>query len=236
MDLRLSVTHILLAAFLGLGVYTALQFAPPSSVTVVGEAKSQQKTQVATYTAGVSSVSDDKDAAVSEVNKKMDTIIQAVKDFGIKSEDIKTQNLSVYQMEQPYYEEGVQKTKPGQWRVSNDISVKLKDVNRASELADLLTKSGATNVYGPSFTTDDTQEAEVGLVDQAIKNATEKADAIAKASGKKLGKVITVSEGSSSSGIYPFISEKSIAGGGGSSVEPGSQTVSKSVTVTFELD
>lgn len=240
MDLRVTLTHLFLAAFLALGIFTVYDYSGnrfgykrDSKVTVTGEAKSQQKTQVATFNAGVSVTNDNKDTAVGEVNKKIQVVIDAVKGFGIKEEDIKTQNLSIYQMDETYYEEGSPKSRPGQWRVSNDVSIKLRDIERASSLVDLLTKSGATSVYGPSFALDDTQEAEADLVDQAIKNAREKAEAMAKASGRKLGKVVTVSEGASSPpGIFA-LSER--GGGGGAPIEPGSQTVSKTVTVTFEL-
>src|SRR3989344_3023301 len=57
---------------------------PVGSVTVVGEAKSQEKTQVALYSAGVNAYGDDKQVAVNDVNKKVEAIIQAVKEFGVK--------------------------------------------------------------------------------------------------------------------------------------------------------
>src|SRR3989344_7683013 len=134
MDLRLSLTHILLAVFLSLGLFTAHQFLPDAKVTVIGEAKSEQKTQVATFNAGVMVVLNDKDGAVAEVNSKMELIIKSVKEFGVDANDIKTQSLSIYKQEQPTN---------GEWRISNDISIKLRDIGKASELADLLTKSRA---------------------------------------------------------------------------------------------
>lgn len=205
------------------------------TVTVVGEAKSQLKNQVANFNAGVSSVTDDKDKAIKEVNQKVEALITAIKDFGITSRDIKTQSLSVFQQEETYYDNAVQKQRPGQWRVNNTIDITLRDVDRASALADLLTKSGATNVYGPNFTIDNTIQPETSLLYDAMKNAREKADIIAKASGKKLGKVISVTEGFSQPGIMPMMfAEK--AGGAGAPVEPGSKTISKSVTVVFGLE
>lgn len=224
MDLRVTLTHIFLAAFLLFGVYTVFEY-KDDSVTVTGEAKSEQKTQVATFNAGVMVISDNKESAVNEVNTKMEAIIASVKNFGVEAKDIKTQNLSIYQQEQP---------RTGEWRVSNDISIKLRDVDKATDLTSLLTASGATSVYGPSFTVDDTGQAESGLVEQAIKNAREKAEIMAAASGRKVGKVVKISEGYSAPGLYPM-AERSMAGGGGAPLEPGSQTVTKSVTVVFEL-
>lgn len=205
---------------------------PSSTITVVGTAKTQQKSQIATFTAGVNVVNDNKETAINEANKKIEDIIDAVKNFGIPSDDIKTQNLSVYQQEETYYEEGRQKSRPGQWRVSNSIEIKLRNVDQASDLADLLSRSGATNVYGPNFSLDDTKEAETELIDQAMEDATKKAEAISKASGKSLGKVLSVAEGYQPVSIYTALRAE---GGGGGGVEPGTGTVQKVLTVTFEL-
>lgn len=208
------------------------KLAPGDTVTVVGEAKTKQKNQKATYSAGVNAVSDNKDTAVADVNRKTQAIIDAAKAFGIKSEDIKTQNLNVYQGEETYYEEGRQKVRPGQWRVSNTVEITLGEVDRAQGLTDLLTKSGATNIYGPNFTLDDTADAESGLIEEAIKNAREKAMRVAAASGRKLGKMSSFTEGYQPVAVYRM--EGGGAGGGGG-LEPGTGTVTKTVTVTYEL-
>jgi uncharacterized protein YggE len=226
----------------GLGIYFMprmdwgkFRWLPAETVTVSGEAKSQQKNQIATFTAGVDAVNDSKDNAVKDVNTKMEALIKAAKDFGINQNDIKTQSLSFYQNEETYYDNGVQKSRKGQWRVSNSIEITLREIDKASAMADMLASSGANNVYGPNFQFDDTSEFENSLFDQAIKNAQKKAETIATASGRKLGKVISVNEGSGGANIYPVYAMKGAEGGGGAPVEPGSGTVSKSVTVVFEL-
>jgi len=211
------------------------QITSGDTLTVVGEAKSQQKTQVATFSAGVSSVNDDKQTAVNEVNRKVEAIIEAVKEFGIKAEDIKTQSLNVYQNQEQYYEEGRQKVRPGQWNVSNTIEIKLRDVDRASDLAGILTKSGATNVYGPNFTFEDTTAAETALIAEAFKNAHDKATLMANVVGRKLKGVRSFSEGYQTQPIGVLRMEAG-GGGGGAPTEPGSGTVSKTVTVVFELE
>lgn len=210
-----------------------LALTPAETVTVTGTADSQERNQIASFSAGVTSVNDNRDTAVNEVNTKTETIIAAVKDFGIPEADIQTQNLSINQNEEVFYSEGAQRSRPGQWRANNSIEVTLRDIDRASALADLLTKSGATNVYGPNFRTQDTDQAENALLEEAIEAARTKADIIAGAAGKTLGEIITVTEGTGSQPILPF--ESRGMGGGGAPVEPGTTTVSKTVTVIFEL-
>ncbi|MGB9706470.1 MAG: SIMPL domain-containing protein [Microgenomates group bacterium] len=210
-----------------------IEFLPAKTITVTGEAQTKEKNQIATFTAGVYAVNDNKDQAITEVNQKVNKIIEEIKNFGIKAEDIKTSNLSIYQQEETYYEEGRQKTRPGQWRVSNNIDITLRKVDRASDLANLLGKSGANNVYGPNFSLEDVKETETALLKEAIENARKKAEEIAKNSGVKIKRVISISEGSSQT-YYPLTFEA--RGGGGAPIEPGTSTVGKTVVVVFEIE
>lgn len=207
---------------------------PARTVTVVGEARNQKKSEIASFSAGVNAVNDSKEKAISEVNEKTAAIIASVKEFGIKAEDIKTQNLNIYQNQETYYEDGRQKQRPGQWSVSNSIEIKLRDVDRANSLADLLGKSGANNVYGPNFSLDDNPDEANSLFSEAVDNAKTKAENVAKSSGKKLGSILSITEGVTSSGPVPLY-RMDAGGGGGAGLEPGTGTVSKSVTVVFEL-
>ena len=214
-----------------------IRWQEPETITVTGEAKSIQKNQRASFSAGVDSVLVDKDKAVKEVNTKVEELIKVVKNFGIPEEDIKTQSLSVYQQEESYYEEGVQRNRKGQWRVSNSIEIVLREVGKASELATLLTSSGATNVYGPNFSFEDTSEAKKDLFKAAMDDAKEKAAMLAKASGREIGKVVSIVEGGNySSSPFSAVKMNEGMGGGGSPIEIGSETVNQSLTVVFELE
>lgn len=210
-----------------------IEIAPAASVTVTGEAKMLQKNQLASYTAGVSTVNDDKQTAINEVNNKVNTLIAAVKNFGVAEADIQTTNSSVFQSEESYWDNGKQKIRKGQWHVNNSITIKLRNVDQAAALTDVLSQSGATDIYGPNFQLDDTGNAEVELLGQAINNAKEKATKIAAESGKKLGKVLNVQEGGSNYDAIPMMLKE--GSGGGAALEPGSGTVYKTVTVVFEL-
>ncbi|MEK7521317.1 MAG: SIMPL domain-containing protein [Patescibacteria group bacterium] len=211
-----------------------LAILPGKTVTVTGTAESKERTQVANFTAGVQAVNDNKETAVAEVNQKMEAIVSSVKEFGVKPEDIQTQNMSIYQRQDTYYEGSTPKSRPGQWDISNSITITLRNINKASELTDLLTKSGATNVYGPNFTLEDTKNAEEKLLRVAMEDAKKKAEILAQASGRKLGKVTSVTEGFGGTAIPVFSALREASGD--APTEPGSQTVSKTVTVTFSLN
>jgi len=211
-----------------------IQLSQAETITVIGKAKGQQKTQLARFTASVNKINDDKQHAIDEVNRDVKQIIDKVKSFGIPEKDIKTQTINIYQQTESYYEGSRRKTRPGQWSVSNTLQITLRDVDRASELSELLGKSGATNIYGPNFYTDETTSLEADLLKQAFKNAQEKAEKIAQASGKKLGKAISVTE-SGSTPYSPIRAEGLGGGGGGMPVEPGTSTIRNQVTAVFEI-
>jgi uncharacterized protein YggE len=239
MKTALAVTALILAALFLLPWrmvnWGAIEWAPPSTVTVTGEANSDQPNQIASYTAGVNEISDNKDQAIATVNTKIQAIINAAKGFGIPEADIKTQNINVYQMQEQYYAEGgSQKQRPGQWQVNNTIEVKLREVERAGDLANVLTQAGANQLYGPNFQLDDTREAQAELLVEAIDDARSKAEKIAAGSGRTLGKVISVSEGGAPGIIVPY-ARMEAGGGGGVPTQPGTGTVYSSVTVIFEL-
>ena len=205
--------------------------APVETVTVSGEAKTTVKNQLASFSAGVAAQNIDKNKAISEVNSKMDILIKSVKDFGIKPEDIQTQNISYYQNPKGSFN-------PGQWQVNNSVEITLRNIEQTQQLADLLNASGATNVYGPNFRLDDTNTAEMGLYEAAMKDAKAKAEAIARAAGRTLGKVVIVNDNGISQNYPILMSAKAVGIGGGPStpVEAGSQTVTKNLTVSFELE
>lgn len=197
-------------------------------ITVTGEAKSREKNQIASFNAGVSVSKKEKNEAVSEANEKINKLIADLKEFGISEGDIKTEGISIYESEK--YE-----TREKLWYANNNIEIILRDLDKANDLTNLLAKSGATNVYGPNLRMDDTGEAEKALYDSAMKDAKEKAELIAKSSGRKLGKVLSVTEGVGASYDMPWLSSAREGMGGGSDVQPGMTTVSKSLTVVFEL-
>lgn len=236
-----------------------LSVLPAATITVTGTAQGDVSNQVAQFSATVTVSDNDKQKATDAVNTKMTDLIKSVKDFGVQDADIKTQQVSVYQ-QPPVYPLGAStngagsgsapsgtaqtliypvppvRVGTGAWYASNTISITLRDVTKASGLSDILNNSGATNVYGPNFTTGvDNSVADADLLAKAVADAKSKAQTIAKAGGQTIGKMINVQEDGISN-IYPMMMSAKGAGDTVSTpVQPGSTTLSKTVTVVFEL-
>lgn len=209
-------------------------------VTVTGYAESTEKNQIAVFSAGVTAINDVKELAVNEVNLKMTEIVKGVKGLGIDAADVKTQQINVYQMQENLTPPmvGGGRVKLGQWNASNSIEITLRNVEKAGQLADLLSASGATNVYGPNFRLDTSKKAEDSLIEAAVADAKLKAELMARASGARLGRVVSVVEGGQSPNIYPLMMRAEsvkIDSGVPAPVEVGTTKISKTVTVVWSL-
>lgn len=214
----------------------SFEITPASVVTVTGTSKIDASPQVANFTATVSISDDDKDKATSEVNTKMADLINSLKIFGINDSDIQTAQVSVYENAQP--EIMIYPPRPTnvkKWQASNTVTIKLRDTTQASALTDLLNKSGATSVSGPNFSIEDTKTNDAELLTQAIADAKSKAQAMAKAGGRTLGRMVTVTEGSSSQPYPLYAAIGKTDSSTSTPIEPGTQTLTKTVTVIFEL-
>lgn len=216
-----------------------IRMAEEETVTVSGYAEGVVENNVASFTASVEAFNDDKGVAVEGVNEGMSNLIELVKDFGIDEDDIQTQSVSVYQREEYLRDDDgwSGEVREGQWRASNSIEITLREVDRASELATLLSEAGAVDMYGPRLMVDSSgrQTAEKELMAEAIGDAREKAEIMAEAADKKLGEVVQISE-NGVSGVMRLESVMSLPkAGGGMPIETGSSEISKSVVVVFEL-
>ena len=162
--------------------------------------------------------------------------VEKLKEFGIAPDDIQTQNLSVYQEQAPLYDPATsaERTRPGSWRVNNSVSIKLRDINKSSDLVALLSQGELTNVFGPRFTMDDTSRADNELLEQAVEDARKKAELLATAGGRTVTKVLSITESSAGSPFYPMMNRAADMGGE-AVIEPGTQRISQSVTVVFEV-
>ena len=238
----------------------SLEMRPTSSITVSGLAKKEQTNQIANFTAGVESIEKTKEEALNKTNEAMNQLIAKVKQFGIKDEDIQTQQANVYQDTEYvttdatvsnsgptesliYPRPDTTKAQKGQWRANNSVTIKLREVDRAEALLAIINESGVNYVYGPNFSIDNAETAGDELLSAAVANARQKAENIANANNQKVGKIISVAEGGNSYPMYAsYDSVMPMAAGMGKSavvspeLEPGSSSTSKTVTVTFELN
>lgn len=237
---KLNIVYIVLGitllGALGYGIYS-YKSTSKRTITVVGTSTGDYANQIANFYLNLEYHNKEKDKAVEELNEKSKIAVDKIREFGIDSKDIMTQNLNVYQREEPYYEDGITKYKPNEWYASYSIEITLRDLTKSTDFTEFLTSVESSSMWGPNLSIDSTKTDSDELLISAIEDAKQKAERMASSMGAKLGKVIQVEEGGAGSPmLYGVAKQDSLMmGGGGAPIEPGSTEISKTVTVTFEL-
>ena len=207
------------------------------TLSVSGTAKMSVKPDIARISLGVLSAGSSVAATQKQNTEKMNAITSAVKGFGVKDDDIQTSNYSI----NPQYDwtDGRQILRG--YQVSQQLSIKVRDLEKIGDIIAKAGELGSNQVGGVGFEVDDTTALQKQARDKAIADAKEKASVLAKSLGMHLGKAVSFSE---DSGSYPvpmmYNSYDKVAMEAGSSapspdIQTGSLDVSKTVSITFEI-
>jgi len=173
-------------------------------------------------------------------SEKINKAIAYLKANKIKDTDIKTQNYLI----EPRYENYICKDNVCPppvivgYTVKQIILVKVRDFDKIGNILTGIVENGANSVSDLSFTIDDSSKLENQARIEAITKAKEKAKAMAKASGFRLGKLISINE--SGGGLYNKAAINYGVGGGMTSeitpnIEPGSQEIVVNVNLQYEI-
>jgi uncharacterized protein len=201
---------------------------PQRSITVGGSASVTAVPDRATFTFGVDTRGQTASAALNESAAAIKRVVDALKRAGVDGKDIQTQNVSLYP----------QTSSDGRhiegYAANASVIVRLDDLDRAGPLVDAAVGAGATSVYGPALERSDADELRGEALADAVADARTKAEALARAAGGSLGDVLTVTEGGGSAPPIPYYGREALATAD-MKIEPGTQEIQASVTVTFEL-
>lgn len=201
-------------------------------ITVNGSASVRLAPDYATLSLGVETKDKAAGEAIRQNAAAMDALIAALKAAGVAEGDLATASFSLNPYdENSYYGSG---GKIG-YMVSNTLTVTVRDLDAVGSLIDTAVAAGANQVYGLSFQSDHSAEAEQQALKAAIANATSRAALMAEAAGSKLGKLLTMNEnGSSYPATYAYDLEAKAAAA--TPIVAGELDVGASVTMTFALE
>jgi uncharacterized protein YggE len=130
-------------------------------------------------------------AEAASANARLQTaVIDAIKAAGVPAAQIRTAALRVTP-EYQYPERGGRPTVVG-YSASNRVMVEVRDLARIGAVLDAALGKGATSVDGPRFTASDPSAARKAALEQAVRIARGEAEAIAGASGVRLGGVLEI--------------------------------------------
>ncbi|MDD9333512.1 MAG: SIMPL domain-containing protein, partial [Bartonella sp.] len=123
------------------------------------------------------------------------------------------------------------------YRVSNSLTVNIRDLANAGKIFDQAMALGVNSVNGISFTNADTKPFYKEARKKAVTEAIAKAETLAQAANVKLGKIITISE--SNNEYYPtsrLMSRAQATNYADTNFSGGELNYHVSVIITFAID
>jgi uncharacterized protein YggE len=227
--LLLAVAALLAVAVLAgaLGPPDAAVAQQPASeadtVTVTGTGTVEDTPDEAQMSFGVESRGRTAQAAIAANGTEMEKMIAALRRAGAR--EMATQWVSVYPVMR---DEG---TIEG-YSASNSVSATI-DVERAGALIDAAAEAGANQISGPGLSSSDSERLYRQALAAAVVDAREQAEVLAKAAGRSLGEISSLSEAGASP--LPYAERGADTTAASTPIVPGEQETAATVTVTFEL-
>ncbi len=214
-----------------------------ATITVTGEGEVVAKPDIATVNFTVRESAKTVPEAQKLVEAKVKAGLLELKDLKIADKDIKTISYNVspkYEQSQVYcitYPCPQPQAKVTGYEVTESISVKIRDIEKAGDALGLIGKANITEMNGPDFTVDDTKKLEEEAKAKAIAEAKAKAKKTAKELGVSLGDISSYSE---NGGYYPTMYMKAdmAYGRGGAesssvSLPQGETNIKSNITITY---
>jgi uncharacterized protein YggE len=163
----------------------------------------------------------------------MRRILAVVKDTGVASKDVQTVRFDV-QLERQW--KGGQPGPVTGYRVSNLARVKVRDLARVGELLDTVGAAGSNAIQGLTFQKDQTSAEEARALQEAVKRARAKAEALAKAAGVVLGDLRSITETVQPPHPISMRMEAALPQSSGTPVEAGEIEVRAEVELVFSIE
>ena len=228
--LLLAVTPIDLAA-----QTVPTQVISGTTLNVVATGEVTRVPDIARISAGVVTQAPTATAAIAENARRMLTVRAALRGAGVADRDIQTSQISLNP--EYRYVENRPPTLTG-YRASNEVAVRFRDIANAGKILDALVAQGANQINGPMLGLDKPEQALDEARAAALKTAQARAEVYAQALGKRVKRILSISEAGAHFPEMPRVMamEARATGNAASKIDPGEQAVTLSLSVSFELE
>src|SRR5712671_1154025 len=159
--------------------------AQPNSVYVGADGKYEAAPDTAVLQFNIAVQEDTSQAAYEHASKDTEQVRQVLRANGI---DPKTSNLGFLSV-QPMYDYKNPKHKVVGYRVTTDVTLKLKDFSKIGPITQQLADANVSETQSLNYTLENIDEAKNRAVEDAYRHARASADTIARTSGRALGEL-----------------------------------------------
>lgn len=200
-------------------------------INATGE--SRRVPDVAIISAGVVTRAFTATAALQDNATRMERVLAALKRAGVAERDIQTSSIN---LNPDYRYDNNQPPKLTGYQASNQVSVRFRDIRNSGKILDALVAEGANQINGPNLTIDQPEAARDEARLQALSNGRARADLYARALGKRVVRLVAVSEtGGYAQPPVPMLERGMVAQAADTKIVPGEQAVQVNLTMVFEL-
>jgi hypothetical protein len=170
--------------------------------------------------------------ALNDNNRQAAAVINSLKSHGVPDADLQTSQLSI---SPSYGPDGSQVTG---YDVSNIVTATLHNMASAGSIIDAAGQAAgnAIRVQSVDFSIDNDSELLAKARTDAVKQAQAQARQLADAAGIKLGKLRSINESSGGTPPVPMYNRSLGAAASDVPIQAGSQKLSVTVDVTYDLD
>ena len=189
---------------------------------------------VARISAGVVTQAPTATAAIAQNARRMESVRAALKAAGIADRDIQTSSIN---LNPDYrYEENRNPVLTG-YRASNEVAIRFRDIGATGKILDALVAQGANQINGPMLNLDKPEEALNEARVAALASARARATMYAGQLGKRVGRILSISEtGGAFPPPMPMVAQSAARVRADTQIDPGEQVVTVSLAISFELE
>lgn len=172
--------------------------------------------------------------AAKELNDtRSRAVLTLLANNGVPARDIQTSNLSI----EPVYDYSSKSRKLLHYQMANTVTVTVRKLTSLEKILDDVLTDGANVLDNIQFVVSNQRAISDSLRIEATRNAKTKAAAVAEALGMRLGKPIVVSTEQSES-FQPMVryTLSSRASDSSTPISAGQETITSTISITFELE
>jgi len=204
------------------------------TITVSATGTAEAEPDQARITSGVMTEAPTAREALTGNTEAMNKVISELKSKGIDAKDIQTASFNVEPV-MDYSKDG-QPPKLRGYRVSNQVVVLVRDLDKLGTVLDDLVSAGANQVQGLAFEVSKAETLKDEARKNAIANALRRAKLLAAAAGAEVGQVLQISEETTPDVPVTFAAPRFAKVQAASvPIERGSSTLEARVTTTWAL-
>jgi uncharacterized protein YggE len=205
-----------------------------TTLSLSADGEVSRRPDMATITLGVQTDAPTAAEALRLNAVRMNQVIAAIKRGGVADRDIQTSGLNLNP--QYVYQENLPPRLTG-YQASNQVTIIVRDLTRLGQAVDASVNAGASNVGGVAFGLQDSDAAEDAARLEAVKALQAKAGLYAQATGYRVARLVTLSEGGGYNppAPMPIMAMARMDKAESTPVEAGELKVRIDITATFEL-